>query len=102
MCGRLAEAMKPLNSNPALDDIADAILDGTPIDWPSVDTDDVPDKALVGQLKTFAALRNIRCASVATPAEPWRWGHLQVFERIERRVRRRISRGIRDWIARSL
>ena len=74
--------MKQLNSKPALDDIADAILDGTPIDWPRVDTEDVPDKAFVEQLKTLAALRNIRCASVATPPEPWRWGHLQVFERI--------------------
>jgi TolB-like protein/cytochrome c-type biogenesis protein CcmH/NrfG len=70
-----------VNSKPALDDIADAILDGTPIDWRSVDTEDLPDNALVEQLKTLAALRRMR-ASASTPPEPWRWGHLQVFERI--------------------
>jgi serine/threonine protein kinase/tetratricopeptide (TPR) repeat protein len=68
-----------VNSKPALDDIADAILDGTPIDWHSVETGDVSDNALVEQLKTLAAVRR---ASVSTPADPWRWGHLQVFERI--------------------
>jgi eukaryotic-like serine/threonine-protein kinase len=68
-----------VNAKPALDDIADAILDGTPIDWPCVDTTDVADHALVEQLKILAAVRR---ASVSMPAEPWRWGHLQVFERI--------------------
>ena len=67
---------------PPLDGIADAILDGTPIDWRSVDTEDLPDKALVEQLKTLSALRGMRRASVSVPPEPWRWGHLQVFERI--------------------
>ena len=71
-----------MNPKPALDGIADAILDGTPIDWRSVDTEDLPDKALVEQLKTLAALRRMRRASVSMPPEPWRWGHLQVFERI--------------------
>ena len=71
-----------MNLKPPLDGIADAILDGTPIDWRSVDTEDVPDKALVEQLKTLAALRQMRRASVSMPPEPWHWGHLQVFERI--------------------
>jgi serine/threonine-protein kinase len=67
---------------PPLDGIADAILDGTPIDWRGVETEDLPDKALVEQLKTLAALRKMRRASASTPPEPWLWGHLQVFERI--------------------
>jgi eukaryotic-like serine/threonine-protein kinase len=71
-----------VNPKPALDGIADAILDGTPIDWRSVDTEDLPDKALVEQLKTIAALRRMRRATVSMPTEPWRWGHLQVFERV--------------------
>jgi len=71
-----------MNPKPALDGIADAILDGTPIDWRSVDTADLPDKAFVEQLKTLAALRRMRRASVSMTPEPWRWGHLQVFERI--------------------
>ena len=70
-----------MNPKPTLDGIADAILDGTPIDWRSVDSPDLPDKAFVEQLKTLAALRS---ASTSTPPEPWRWGHLQVFERIGR------------------
>jgi len=70
-----------VNPKPALDGIADAILDGTPIDWHGVDTDGLPDKALVEQLKTLAALRRIR-ANASMPPESWRWGHLQVFERI--------------------
>ena len=66
-----------------LEQVAGAILDGTPIDWAGIEsrTQD-SDKALVEQLKTLAALRQIGRASVAVPPEPWRWGHLQVFERI--------------------
>jgi eukaryotic-like serine/threonine-protein kinase len=71
-----------VNPKPALDAIADAILDGTPIDWRSVDREDLPDEAFVEQLKTLAALRQTRRASESMPPEPWRWGHLQVFERI--------------------
>lgn len=71
-----------MNPKPTLDGIADAILDGTPIDWRSVDTEDLADKAFVEQLKTLAALRKMRRANVSMPPEPWRWGHLQVFERI--------------------
>jgi serine/threonine-protein kinase len=71
-----------VSPKPTLDGIADAILDGTPIDWRCVDTEDLPDKALVEQLKTLAALRRMRRTSVSTPAGPWRWGHLQVFEPI--------------------
>jgi serine/threonine-protein kinase len=71
-----------VNAKPALDAIADAILDGTPIDWRSVDSANLPDKAFVEQLKTLAGLRRMRGASASMAPAPWRWGHLQVFERI--------------------
>ena len=71
-----------MNSKPALDEIADAILDGTLVDWQTVESEDMPDTALVEQLKTLAALQRMRSASVSMPPGPWRWGHLQVFELI--------------------
>lgn len=72
-----------MSSNAGLDGIADAILDGTPIDWRSVDMRDLPDEAFVEQLKTLAALRRVLRATEPTRAEaPRCWGHLQVFERI--------------------
>ena len=71
-----------MNPKPTLDGIADAILDDTPIDWRSLDADDLSDKAFVEQLKTLAALRRMRRPGVSTPPDVWPWGHLQVFERI--------------------
>jgi eukaryotic-like serine/threonine-protein kinase len=71
-----------VNPKPTLDGIADAILDGTPIDWTSVDPADLPDDAFVEQLKTLAALRGMRRVSLSMPPGAWQWGHLQVFERI--------------------
>ena len=63
----------------ALDDIADAILDGTPIDWSHVDIN----LALLEQLKTLETLRRRRRALAAPhPAGDWNWGHLRVLERI--------------------
>lgn len=70
-----------MSSKPALDDLADAILDGTPIDWRSVETDNLPDQAFVQQLKILASLRQQR-ATATSPSGPWGWGRLQVFERI--------------------
>jgi TolB-like protein len=67
-----------------LDEIADAILDGDPVDWSVIDaTDTSTDTALVDQLKTLETLRRSRRAS-GVPHLPgtWTWGHLQVFERI--------------------
>ena len=67
--------MKPA---PSLDDVADAILDGTAVDWPSVDSSsDQSEAPLVEQLKTLAKLRLV---STRTDVHPW--GHLRVFERI--------------------
>src|SRR6185503_4786459 len=49
------ESVKP---TPSLEDVAGAIIDGTPVDWNSVDSSvDLNDQTLVQQLKTLAALR---------------------------------------------
>jgi len=73
-----------MNRDRVLDDIAGAILDGTPVDWTRCDSPDSPiDQALVEQLRTLSALQRMpRTGSSTLPQEPWNWGHLQVFERI--------------------
>ena len=63
----------------ALDDIADAILDGTPIDWSHVDIN----PGLLEQLKTLETLRRRRRATAPpAPSGDWQWGHLRVLQRI--------------------
>jgi serine/threonine-protein kinase len=67
---------------PLFEDVAGAILDGTPVDWNSIDSGvEETDQPLVEQLKTLAALRQ-----VARPdgVEPTHWGHLRVLERVGR------------------
>lgn len=76
-----------MSSEPVLDRVADAILDGLPLDWSTiesqVDADETCDRALVEQLKTLESLRRIRQnRAVPEPSGTWIWGHLQVFERI--------------------
>jgi serine/threonine-protein kinase len=67
-----------------LDEIADAILDGTPVDWSSLDLSEAAtDQALVAQLKTLETLRRGRMRDPA-PSESWNWGHLRVLECIGR------------------
>jgi len=68
------------------EDVAGAILDGTPVDWTSVDSAaDETDQPLVEQLKTLAALRLAR-QPAASPVgmTSTSWGHLRVLERIGR------------------
>ncbi len=73
--------MKP----PSLfEDVAGAILDGTPVDWASVESAaSAADQPLVEQLKTLAALRSVRRSSdMPGGSATVSWGHLRVFERI--------------------
>jgi len=76
-----------MNTEPALEQIADAILDGAPVDWSLIEdresTGATYDFALVEQLRTIDTLRRSRRA-VTPPQEvgAWTWGHLRVFERI--------------------
>ena len=88
---------------PPLDEIADAILDGTPIDWRSVDTEDLPDKALVEQLKTLAALRGCG-ARVCRHRRNRGVGVICRSSSASDTARSAtfIAPGIRAWIARSL
>ena len=68
-----------MTPQPALDDIADAILDGTPIDWSTV----AVNTALLEQLKTLETLRrHRRPPAMPDPSGSWNWGHLRVLEHI--------------------
>jgi TolB-like protein/tetratricopeptide (TPR) repeat protein len=68
-----------------LEEIADAILDGMPVDWSLVHASDAPGgMALVEQLKTLETLRLGRTIDRPKPSGTWQWGHLQVFEPIGR------------------
>jgi len=69
-----------------LDEVADAILDGTPIDWADVDSRaDPAARALIDELRTLALLRSSGQASDAALRDQLSsWGHLRVLERIGR------------------
>ena len=74
--------MKP----PLVEELAAAILDGTAVDWTSVDSGAVQaDRPVIEQLKAIAALRLVvrDGERVGTPeGVPDEWGHLKVLERI--------------------
>ena len=68
-----------------LDEVAEAILDGAPVDWPSVESDGVTDQELIEQLKTLAAVKAVtRAAESARGDTGTAWGHLNVLEPIGR------------------
>lgn len=69
-----------------LEEVAGAILDGTPVDWATVESSaDLQDVELVEQLRLLASLRAVgRTAVKSDDAAPEQWGHLQVLERIGR------------------
>jgi TolB-like protein len=71
-------------SDVLLDELADAILDGTPIDWSDVASRAEPSaRELIDEFRTLASLRRSG-ATEAIPAQAKldRWGHLQVLERV--------------------
>ena len=72
-----------------LDDVADAILDGTAIDWAGVESRaDGQRRALVDRLRLLAALadvhRDLPADDVERAPRPGRWGHLTLVESIGR------------------
>jgi TolB-like protein len=88
-------------SEQLLDDLADAILDGTPIDWPDAESSaEGTARPLLRQLRVLAAVSELhRSTPPSTPtlsqgaaarSEPERagapehWGHLRLVERIGR------------------
>jgi len=71
-------------SDTLLEDVAGAILDGTPVDWRDIDasTGDI-DRELVEQLKAIATLRAAgRTTGEPQPTSEQFWAHLRVLERI--------------------
>ena len=63
-----------------LDDVADAILDGTAIDWDQVEARAGADRLLLEGLKELAALANVH----RDIPPPDRWGHLALIEPLGR------------------
>ena len=63
-----------------LDDVADAILDGTAIDWDQVEARAGADRLLLEGLKELAALANVH----RDVPPPDRWGHLALIEPLGR------------------
>jgi TolB-like protein/Tfp pilus assembly protein PilF/tRNA A-37 threonylcarbamoyl transferase component Bud32 len=64
-----------------IDDLADAILDASPIDWAAAESSsDESARVLLKQLKVLAAVADLHRGSTANP--PVMWSHLQLVERI--------------------
>ena len=69
-----------------LADLANAILDGTRIDWSAAEAD-VTNRPLLEKLKLVAAVAQFHRESVTAPIQPGiltQWGHLRIVERIGR------------------
>jgi tetratricopeptide (TPR) repeat protein len=80
------------NPDRLIDDIAQAILDGTPIDWPEIDgAADETHRELIGELRLLSAVAELHRSDPDQPAavtgqslgSPGKmWGHLELLERI--------------------
>jgi len=73
-------------NEPKLADLADAILDGTPIDWLSVQSgSEAAERLLLDQLQLLAVVVELHRDRLVPPhVAPVRWGHLRVLEPIGR------------------
>jgi len=72
-----------MQSDPAIDDAARAILSGSAPDWDSLDSSDDSDtRAIAEQLKVLSALAQVHRAAPAAEAPPDRWGHLQLLDKV--------------------
>jgi eukaryotic-like serine/threonine-protein kinase len=69
-----------------LEEVADAVLDGVPVDWAGIESrTQQTEKALLEQLKTLATLRSVgRVAESADRPELEHWGHLRLLECVGR------------------
>jgi serine/threonine protein kinase len=80
------------NRDRLIDDIAQAILDGTPIDWPEIDgAADETHRELIGELRLLSAVAELHRSDPDQPAavtgqslgSPGKmWGQLELLERI--------------------
>ena len=102
-----------------IDDLADAILDGSPIDWAAAESSsDGTAQLLVGQLRVLAAVADLHRSTPPSPSTlaqipparvepkvagaPVMWSHLRLVERIGRgALERSTGPGIRALIAKS-
>lgn len=64
-----------------LDDLAGAILDRGPVDWPAIEAG-ANDRALIDQLKVLDTLRRAPRSTDGRASTAWSWGHLHVLEPI--------------------
>lgn len=96
----MVDTRMPGPSPDALSDIAAAIVDGAPIDWPAVSAGDDPAARVIDQLKTIAEIAalhdggsllasDLSFDSAGLSPKPARqlapgymWGHLKVLERV--------------------
>lgn len=63
-----------------VDETARAVLDGTPVDWPGLETSvDDETRGLVAQLQVLAAVADVHREAEPGPVT---WGHLRVLERV--------------------
>ncbi len=69
-----------------LDELAGAILDGTPVDWAEVEArTDQTDRSMLAELRLLATMRSlIRATPLPESSTMESWGHLRVVERIGR------------------
>ncbi len=66
-----------------LGEIAQSILEGKAIDWPSVEsTIDAADSAVLQQLKIVAEIRALHRGDDVSGKTPVAWGHLRLLERV--------------------
>ena len=69
-----------------IDDLAQAILDGTPIDWTAIaGSQDDGNRDLVDELRLLAAVADLHRSNpddIDRPASAGMWGHLELLERI--------------------
>ncbi len=65
-----------------LEEVAGAILDGTPVEWAQIESCAAQtDPALIAQLRTLATLRVVsRAAESSESPDHEYWGHLRVLE----------------------
>jgi predicted Ser/Thr protein kinase/tetratricopeptide (TPR) repeat protein len=91
----------PAGNQHLIDDLAGAILDGTPIDWSAVESSvDAPSRVVFDQLKVLAAVAAVHRDGPPVsptlswtvpqppkddvPSQPERWGHLRLLEQVGR------------------
>ena len=74
-----------LPSDRLVDDLADAILDGTPIDWKGAESSsEGTRRPLLRQLRVLAAVAEVHRGPPPSTSTPEHWGHLRLLEQIGR------------------